>query len=113
MNLHIIDFGSSSHESIDNLSDFFVGTAGYQAPEITKHITYDGIQADIYSLAVTIFVIVVANYPHETNWKDHFKNETTDLYFQKIDPRGKVTSEFKELVIRMFDEDGSKRPSLN
>ena len=77
------------------------------APEIMRGLRYKGPQVDVFSLGVTLFLIVVAVVPHDTDWKHHLKNGTTEAFFRKIDPKGKISSEFKELVIRMFAEDGN------
>ena len=101
MNLCIVDFGSASIGDDNNLT-MRVGTPGYMAPEVLRRGGYKGTRADVYSLAVTLFVIVVGVLPHDTNWIDHLKNGTTDDYFKKFDKKGKISPEFKEIIISMY-----------
>ena len=84
MNIRLINFGASSHKDNDHLRDK-VGTPGYMAPEILKGIEYKGSEADVFSLAVTLFVIVIAQYPQENNWLEHLTYGDADTFFSQIE----------------------------
>ena len=117
MNIRLIDFGFASYENNDNLSNY-LGTPAYMAPEIKKGIQYKGTEVDIFSLAVVLFVIVRGIFPFveakENNyWWKLLKNGQIDTYFSKIDKKGKLSDEFRDLIISMLSEEGSERPTIN
>ena len=116
MNLKLIDFGFASSKSNDNLSEY-LGTPAYMAPEIKKGLEYKGSEVDIFSLAVVLFVIVRGIFPFveakENNyWWKLLKNGQYETYFSKIDKKSKLSPEFRDLIINMLAEDGSRRPTI-
>ena len=100
MNIRLINFGASSHKDNDHLKDK-VG------------IEYKGSEADVFSLAVTLFVIVIAQYPQENNWLEHLIYGDADNFFSQIESKRTLSSEFKDLIISMFAESGNKRPTIS
>ena len=66
-NLKICDFGFSSlieGKNRNQVLTTYNGTAGYRAPEITIHGTpYSGVSADVFSLGVILFILVVGKPP--------------------------------------------------
>ena len=62
MNLKIADFGFATDTNIRRLA-LFRGTRSYMAPEIWDTVFYDGRQADVFSSAVIIFIIVCGKRP--------------------------------------------------
>jgi serine/threonine protein kinase len=77
LNIKVIDFGLASrlHDldtDIKNLSTL-AGTPQFQAPEIFEKETYDGLKADMFSIGVILFMIVIKSYPFKTSdIKDKF-----------------------------------------
>ena len=69
MDLKVADFGFSTYKKIDKL-DSYRGTMTYMAPEIKELKPYNGKQIDIFSLGVTIFIMVVGNFPFKEAKKD-------------------------------------------
>jgi serine/threonine protein kinase len=57
MNLKVADFGFATFRKIHNLKSYR-GTMTYMAPEIKENKNYDGIQIDLFSTAVILFIIV-------------------------------------------------------
>ena len=55
--LKIADFGFASYKSIDTLKSYR-GTMTYMAPEIKEGKPYNGMQVDLFSLGVILFIIV-------------------------------------------------------
>ena len=53
--LRLCDFGMA--DKINGKIDHFRGTAGYMAPEILLGDKYDPVQADLFALAVIIFIL--------------------------------------------------------
>lgn len=64
LNLKLADFGFATNKNIKKLH-LFRGTKSYMAPEIWDTRVYDGRQADVFSTAVVIFMIVVGYFPFE------------------------------------------------
>lgn len=67
LGLKLIDFGLANRLN-DNSSDIkelktLAGTPQFQAPEIFEKNVYDGKQADMFSLGVILFMIVIKSYP--------------------------------------------------
>lgn len=68
--LKLIDFGFCA--SLDHHNNQVLGTKSYMAPEIIQNSfsaykpTYEGDKADIFSLGVTIFALVVQSMPFMT-----------------------------------------------
>lgn len=115
MNLKVADFGFATFRKIHNLSSYR-GTMTYMAPEIKEGKKYDGIQIDLFSTAVILFIIVQGIFP--------FKEAKKDEYFYKLIMEGdletywkktggqNLSAEFKDLIIRMFSYNGADRPSV-
>lgn len=57
MNLKVADFGFATFRKVHTLKSY-KGTKTYMAPEIKEQKTYDGMQIDIFSTAVILFIIV-------------------------------------------------------
>jgi serine/threonine protein kinase len=115
MNLKVADFGFATFRKIHNLSSYR-GTMTYMAPEIKEGKKYDGIQIDMFSTAVILFIIVQGIFP--------FKEAKKDEYFYKLILEGDLetywkktggqtlSKEFKDLIIKMFSHNGAERPTI-
>jgi len=74
MQIKIADFGFATSSNIETLG-FYRGTPPYMAPEILEKKYYDGTKADIFSLGVLLFILVVGRFPfrrandEDENWK--------------------------------------------
>lgn len=76
MNLKIVDFGFATYKRVKKLTSY-KGTKTYMAPEIRKGYVYDGRQADVFSTAVILFIIVHGIFP--------FKEATgVDTYYKLL-----------------------------
>jgi len=62
MNLKVADFGFSTFRNIHKLTSYR-GTKTYMAPELKIGKEYDGMQIDIFSTGVILFIIVQGNFP--------------------------------------------------
>ena len=115
MNLKVADFGFATFRKIDHLKSYR-GTMTYMAPEIKEGKTYDGKQIDMFSTAVILFIIVQGIFPFKEAKKDEYFynliiNNELETYWKKTGGQN-LSSEFKDLIIKMFSYDGSKRPSI-
>jgi len=86
------------------------------APEIKEGKTYDGKQIDMFSCGVILFIIVQGIFPFKEAKKDEYFynliiNNKLDTYWAKVGGQS-LSEEFKDLILRMFSYDGSKRPSV-
>ncbi|KAH1245943.1 Serine/threonine-protein kinase SRK2A [Glycine max] len=63
--LKICDFGYSKSSLLHSRPKSTVGTPAYIAPEVLSRREYDGKLADVWSCAVTLYVMLVGAYPFE------------------------------------------------
>lgn len=124
-NLILADFGFSASILDENdmgLHTKFLGTEGYMAPEIESKKPYKGAKADLFSVGVTLFNMVVGHQPF-------FKAKSGDRFYvylaRKLNQRfwnkhsginservGSLSSEFKDLIEKLLAFDPEKRPKL-
>lgn len=97
-----------------------VGTSSYMAPEVLGGSSYQGRQADVYSLGVILFIMRMGTMPMEiAKLKDkQFKclaGNRPDLFWQlhsTQDHHGQVSQEFQDLVVSMLQPDPEMRHDL-
>ena len=116
LNLKLVDFGLAVKSDIDNLTQW-CGTPCYAAPEIHRQVPYNAKKADIFSLGVILFSIVVGRKPFDNaTSSDYFynliKTNEVDAYFEFIQAKH-LSPEFKDLIVRMLSYDSSSRPSID
>jgi len=61
----LADFGYSKHATLQSNPNSTVGTPAYIAPEVLLSNEYDGGPADVWSLGVTLYVMIAGRYPFE------------------------------------------------
>ena len=115
MNLKVADFGFATFRKVHALKSYR-GTMTYMAPEIKEGKTYDGMAIDMFSTGVILFIIVQGIFPFKEAKKDEFfynliLKGDLETYWKKTGGQG-LSDEFKDLIIRMFSYDGTKRPSI-
>lgn len=121
MDLKLADFGFATDKDIESLSSFR-GTQSYMAPEIRSGESYNGKQTDIFSMGVVLFTLVVGYFPFSTaSQEDQFyqflttgerdENGINAAYWKTL-KASHLSTEFKDLMQQIFNEDGSKRPTL-
>jgi len=87
-NIKIADFGFANYKHVSKLKSY-KGTCTYMAPEIKEGKIYDGKAADVFSLGVIIFIIVLGIFPFTEAKKDeHFwkliQEGNTEKYWKKV-----------------------------
>ena len=113
--LKYVDFGFATEESNGYLTTF-LGTPNYAAPEIHLKQPYLGVYEDIFSLGVTLFIIVTGHLPfllpipndplyQYIVWADYIN------YWRKRNI--KVSHSFMELFDNLIAFDPSQRPSIS
>lgn len=115
LNMKVADFGFATFKKINKLQSYR-GTMTYMAPEIKEGKTYDGRQIDIFSTGVILFIIVQGIFPFKEAKKDeYFYNMiltgNLDTYWKKVGGQS-LSSEFKDLILKIFSFDGKQRPTL-
>ena len=124
MNIKLADFGFSRSDNIDSLRSI-AGTANYIAPEIRalakstggSASSYDGRPADLFSVGVILFLLVKGTFPflnadEEDFYYSKIISGDADTYFAWVDKEQTLSSEFKDLVWKLFSPKSADRPSL-
>jgi len=127
-NIKLADFGSGvSVLKTKGLTSHKVGTPLYMPPEI-KHLqngnTFDGLKADIYSLGVTLCLLLLGELPDLKGIGDEStvgSSELTDcdeidvdMTNQKQSQKWKfLSTNAKDLLVKMMHENPEKRPSID
>ena len=116
LNIKLLDFGLACKGQTKDLNNW-VGTPSYMAPEIHEQRQYNAKEIDIFSLGVIIFSIVVGRFPFEKATMDNYyysliKREMVEEFFSGS-RSAHLSPEFKELMMKMFAYDGSKRPTIS
>ena len=112
--LKYIDFGLATEEQ-GKLSHF-LGTPRFAAPEIYLKEPYYGKTEDIFSLGVTLFILVTGKLPFKIAWP----NDKLYNYIARGDYVGfwqkqfmNISASFMELFDNMIALDFSQRPSIS
>ena len=116
--MKICDFGFACTNN-NNLKDY-IGTSYYKPPEINYKIPYDGFKADIFSLGVTLIVLVTGLAPFKKATKKnkrykHIYLKNYDAFWQIFDSslQGMTLSpEFKDLINQMLQYVPKERPEI-
>ena len=122
-NIKIVDFGFACKlEGRDGtgVSRSCVGTPGYMGPEVLAKKPYQGHVADLFSLGVILFCLVLGYPPFEMatpkdTFYKHIYHNRADLFWkahQRANPRFNFSEGFKELMTCLLQADPVNRPSL-
>ena len=112
--LKYIDFGMGI-EGSTKLQNF-LGTPSYAAPELHLRIPYFGKSEDIFSLGVTLFVLVTGRLPfklaipQDNLYQYIFRGEYVEFWRKK---NLNLSPSFMELFDNMIAFDYSQRPSIS
>jgi len=127
-NIKLADFGSGvSLVKTKGHTDHRVGTPLYMAPEIKdlqKGETFEGLKADIYSLGVTLCLLLLGEIPSTfTSSKSSStvgsSDMTDDEPMSDIDQENQfckenyLSSECRDLLAWMMQKDPQKRPTID
>ena len=113
--LKYIDFGFATEKSNEYLSTF-LGTPNYAAPELHLKQKYLGVYEDIFSLGVTLFILVTGHLPfllplpNDILYRHIFCLDYVN-YWRKRNV--KVSPSFMELFDNLVAFDPSQRPSIS
>lgn len=115
LSIKFADFGFARFQK-DGLLKSQRGTMTYMAPEIKLGLNYDGKEADVFSVGVILFIIVLGIFPFQEAKKDEYfynliLSKQHAKYWAKVGGDD-LSKEFKNLVLQMFCFEGNKRPTL-
>merc|ERR1712232_161741 len=111
----ICDFGFSKSKLLQSVPKSTVGTPAYIAPEVLRNKEYDGGKADVWSLGVSLFVMMMGHYPFEDPREpQNFRKiiEKIVIADYRIPPEAKISAECKALFAKIFCVGPAKRISL-
>jgi serine/threonine protein kinase len=115
LDLYIADFGYATYKNINNLKEY-CGTKVYMAPEIAEEKPYDGRKADIFSLGVILFVIVLCKFPFSMAKKgEYYYQLIMDGKFEEYWNLTKdfdISDDFKDLTMQMLSYNPDDRPTI-
>lgn len=125
-NIKLIDFGFAKNIK-DGLISEITGTRFYNAPEMFCCATkgYDGVPADIFSLGIVLFILVMGFYPFDkpnitdSRYKYISKKDYTNFWKkceQKLSSNSSyngVSHEFKDLFEKMVCYRPKERININ
>ena len=122
-NLKIIDFGFAKNIKDGPISEV-TSTRFYNAPEMFCCATkgYDGVTADIFSMGIVLFILVMGFYPFDkpnitdTKYKLISKKDYNGFwkkFEQKLSNGNAVSHEFKDLFEKMVCYRAKERISIN
>ena len=130
--LKLSDFGFAVSFLNDNNNkkklDDSVGSEYYYAPEILEGESYDGEKVDIFCLGILIFVLMTKQLPFKEAQAFNYNAKLSEkLYilikykeinvywniFERINQSKILSSEFKDLFIKMVSYNPSERPSFD
>ena len=113
--LKLVDFGFATEKN--GLLNSYLGTPSYAAPELFLSTPYIGEYIDIFSLGVTLFVIVTGTFPfksafiNDESYKYFYKNDYLNFWLKKKDLNLSIS--FMELFDSLCAFEPSQRPSIS
>ncbi|KAL6491807.1 Serine/threonine-protein kinase srk2a [Orobanche gracilis] len=113
--LKICDFGYSKSSLLHSRPKSTVGTPAYIAPEVLSRKEYDGKLSDVWSCAVTLYVMLVGAYPFEDqedpkNFRKTIQRIMAVQY--KIPDYVHISQDCRHLLSRIFVANPSKRIAI-
>lgn len=120
--MKLADFGFSTKtegKKGNNLLYTALGTASYASPELLQKKPYLGVPSDIFSLGVSLFVLVTGKMPFKHALVDdpYYKEivaKNYEKYWAKLESKVPPTSkEFKSIFVQLIAYDPTTRPSLD
>lgn len=112
----IADFGLAAIVDRDDVLQTRCGTLFYMAPEVWENRTgYQGDKVDIWSLGVTLFVLVAGFPPmhHHGDWYyERLLEEDYERFWDTHETWREFSIDFRELVSSMLCVDPQKRITL-
>lgn len=107
--LKLSDFGLAHHVNPNQQLCFNAGSRLYSAPERFTMHTFDPFKADVWSLGITFYIMIVGRYPFDTEPCKEIINNI--IYQEAIFPLD-VDQEVFELISSMLSKMPEERPTI-
>jgi len=112
----LIDFGLCDLVKRGNQSERFCGSIDYVAPEVLGKKTYNGFQADVFSLGVVLYTLLFAEFPYVAADRVNAIKKKTEIpkpHFSETKMKQwKVSLNAKDLISKMLKTNPSERITL-
>ncbi|ORZ34429.1 kinase-like domain-containing protein [Catenaria anguillulae PL171] len=109
--VQLIDFGFTNVlDDPSHLMTTFCGSISYAAPEMLAKQPYAGMPCDVWSLGVTIFVMVTGYLPFDESSLVHMYQH---MMARKVEYPSSMSDELKDLLHHMLDPDPSTRYTIH
>jgi len=106
----ICDFGVSQLILKDQIMKEKCGTPAYLAPEIAVEDSYEGFNADLWSLGIVLFAIVCASVPFKAETLDELREE---LKKKEISFPYVISSAVQDLIAGLLNVNPYQRLSIS
>lgn len=108
-NIKLSDFGFTREYQPHQLLQTKCGTIAYSAPEVLGEGRYFGPEIDVWSMGVILYVLLCGYLPFddENDYKMQWK-----IIHEDVDIPATLSDEARDLLIRMLQKDGSRRPTI-
>lgn len=106
----ICDFGVSRRMTDGEVIHEQCGTPAYIAPEIITGDGYSGLKADVWSMGIMLFAMLIGKMPFKGSTISDLHLSITTAAF-KIPEQPKISAEAKDLIHKMLTVDPDKRLS--
>ena len=105
--LKLGDFGLSEEIKPGTICTSFRGTQNYSAPEVVNRRPYDPYKADIFSLGVTLYVMMTAKHPFPiyADYKEY-------LYTGEVKLSQSYPADITNMIARCLSLSPTDRPSI-
>lgn len=112
-NVKINDFGLSNFYTPGSLLSSFCGSPIYAAPEIMAEKKYHGPSADVWSLGIVLYAMVVGQLPWRMDERGIIR-DVNDLVRARftVPPSAAISRECEDLIRKMVVADPDERLSL-
>jgi len=110
--IKLIDFEYSSAWSTETLLSQSLGTFEYSAPELRYGSSYRGPDVDLWSLGVTMFVIMFVPFPFSRKQLSTFTESVGELFTPQMSETNSVSQILTSILSSLMEVDSSKRIPL-
>jgi len=109
----LMDFGLCSEFTHDQPLSRFCGTLSYSSPELLLGKPYPPTPVDVWSLGVSLFVMLVKRFPFNSeNPKLLYKQATCRDYIQSLIHSCDMSDDARDLLMKIFVANPCKRISV-
>jgi len=112
------DFGMAKRVVNGTLIDEYCGSPLFIAPEVAAGLPHDGFLSDIWSLGVTLYIMIYGRYPFSSTVSGDLREMAADLYHQILTTQpsftgGNISYELRDLFKRLFEKVPQKRITVS